>query len=63
MMCVMLVATVTVHMGQGFFASTNGVELPFLYIGGAWRWRSRAQASTRLITCSVWMQYSRRWPA
>ena len=34
-MSVMLVAPVTVHMGQGFFASTNGVELPFLYIGGA----------------------------
>jgi putative oxidoreductase len=34
MMSVMLVATVTVHMGHGFFASTNGVELPFLYIGG-----------------------------
>ena len=35
MMSVMLVATLTVHMGHGFFASTNGVELPFLYIGGA----------------------------
>jgi|SRR5579862_3105733 len=35
LMSVMLVATATVHRGHGFFASTNGVELPILYIGGA----------------------------
>jgi putative oxidoreductase len=28
---VMIVAAVTVHWGQGLFASTNGIELPLLY--------------------------------
>jgi len=32
---VMIVAIVTVHLGHGFFASNNGVELPVLYITGA----------------------------
>lgn len=35
MLFVMLVAILTVHKGQGFFATTNGVELPVLYITGA----------------------------
>ena len=32
---VMLVAILTVHKGHGFFATSNGVELPVLYIAGA----------------------------
>lgn len=28
---VMIVAAVTVHWGHGFFATTNGIELPLLY--------------------------------
>jgi putative oxidoreductase len=35
MMSVMVVAAVTVHLGHGFFVSTNGVELPTLYLAGA----------------------------
>jgi putative oxidoreductase len=35
MMSVMLVASVTVHKGNGFFAITNGVELPLLYLTGS----------------------------
>ena len=35
MMSVMLVAIVTVHKGNGFFAITNGVELPLLYLTGS----------------------------
>ena len=35
MLSVMLVAILTVHRGHGFFATTNGVELPVLYITGA----------------------------
>jgi len=31
----MLVAIVTVHWGKGFFAATNGFELPLLYAAGA----------------------------
>jgi putative oxidoreductase len=31
MVSVMIVAAVTVHWGHGFFATTNGIELPFLY--------------------------------
>jgi putative oxidoreductase len=31
MVSVMIVAAVTVHWGQGLFASTNGIELPLLY--------------------------------
>ena len=31
MVSVMIVAAVTVHWGQGLFATTNGVELPLLY--------------------------------
>ena len=34
-LAVMVVAVVTVHVGRGFFASNNGVELPLLYITGA----------------------------
>ena len=32
---VMLVATLTVHKGHGFFAFSNGPELPIIYITGA----------------------------
>jgi putative oxidoreductase len=32
---VMIVAIVTVHKDHGFFATTNGIELPLLYISGA----------------------------
>ena len=35
MASVMLVGIVTVHAGHGFFAATNGVELPLLYLTGA----------------------------
>src|ERR1700691_2930860 len=35
MASVMLVGIVTVHVGHGFFAATNGVELPLLYLTGA----------------------------
>jgi putative oxidoreductase len=35
MISTMLVAIVTVHWGNGFFASSNGIELPFLYAAGA----------------------------
>jgi putative oxidoreductase len=35
MLSVMLVAILTVHKGHGFFAGTNGIELPLLYITGA----------------------------
>jgi putative oxidoreductase len=35
MLSVMLVAILTVHKGHGFFAGTNGMELPLLYITGA----------------------------
>jgi putative oxidoreductase len=35
MMSVMLVAIVTVHKSNGFFAITNGVELPLLYLTGS----------------------------
>jgi putative oxidoreductase len=31
----MLVASLTVHKGNGFFAGGNGIEVPFLYAGGA----------------------------
>jgi len=31
MVSVMIVAAVTVHWGHGFFATTNGIELPLLY--------------------------------
>lgn len=31
MISVMIVAAVTVHWGQGLFASSNGIELPLLY--------------------------------
>ena len=31
MLTVMIVAAVTVHWGKGFFATTNGIELPLLY--------------------------------
>lgn len=34
-LAVMVVAIVTVHLGHGFFAANNGVELPVLYITGA----------------------------
>ena len=32
---VMLVATITVHLKNGFFAMANGIELPFLYAAAA----------------------------
>lgn len=32
---VMIVATVTVHIKNGFFAATNGFEVAYLYAGGA----------------------------
>ncbi len=32
---VMIVATVTVHLGNGVFAGTNGVEVPVLYAAAA----------------------------
>lgn len=32
---VMLVAIFTVHLGHGFFATGNGIELPLFYITGA----------------------------
>jgi putative oxidoreductase len=35
MLSVMLVAILTVHKSHGFFAMTNGIELPVLYITGA----------------------------
>jgi len=35
MISLMLVAILRVHKGSSFFASTNGVELPVLYIAGA----------------------------
>jgi putative oxidoreductase len=31
MLSIMIVAAVTVHWGKGFFATTNGIELPLLY--------------------------------
>jgi putative oxidoreductase len=31
MVSVMIVAAVTVHWGHGFFATTNGIEVPLLY--------------------------------
>jgi putative oxidoreductase len=34
-LAVMIVAIVTVHLGHGFFAANNGVEVPVLYITGA----------------------------
>ena len=34
-LAVMMVAIMTVHVGHGFFASNNGVELPLLYITAA----------------------------
>ena len=35
MLSVMVVAAVTVHWKGGFFAQSNGIELPFLYAAGA----------------------------
>jgi putative oxidoreductase len=35
MMSVMLVAILTVHRRNGFFATTSGVELPLLYLTGS----------------------------
>ncbi|MGH7561377.1 MAG: DoxX family protein [Gemmatimonadales bacterium] len=35
MISVMLVAAVSVHLGNGLFATTNGVEVPLLYATGA----------------------------
>ena len=35
MVSVMIVAMLTVHRNAGFFAMTNGVELPLLYTAGA----------------------------
>jgi len=35
MISVMLVAAVSVHVGNGLFATTNGVEVPLLYATGA----------------------------
>jgi len=35
MILMMLTATLTVHIGNGFFADTKGVELPMLYAMGA----------------------------
>jgi putative oxidoreductase len=35
MVVVMLTAILTVHLGKGFFATTNGWELPGMYIAGA----------------------------
>ena len=35
MLSVMVVAAVTVHWKGGFFAQSNGIELPFLYTAGA----------------------------
>lgn len=35
MISVMLVAILTVHKGHGFFAGTNGIEVPLLYITGS----------------------------
>lgn len=35
MIAVMLVAALSVHLGHGLFAATNGVEVPLLYAAGA----------------------------
>ncbi len=35
MLVVMLTAILTVHLGKGFFVTTNGFELPGTYIAGA----------------------------
>ncbi|HEX3274380.1 MAG TPA: DoxX family protein, partial [Gemmatimonadales bacterium] len=35
MLSVMVVAAITVHWKGGFFAQTNGIELPMLYAAGA----------------------------
>lgn len=35
MLSVMLVASITVHRKNGFFATSNGIELPLLYAAGA----------------------------
>lgn len=35
MLSVMIVAAVSVHLKGGFFASKNGIEVPFLYAAGA----------------------------
>jgi putative oxidoreductase len=32
---VMVVAAITVHWSNGFFANSNGIEVPFLYAAGA----------------------------
>jgi putative oxidoreductase len=32
---VMMVAALTVHLGHGFFAQSNGIELPVVYMTGA----------------------------
>ena len=35
MLSVMVVAALTVHWKGGFFAQSNGIEVPFLYAAGA----------------------------
>jgi putative oxidoreductase len=35
MLSVMIVAAVTVHLQHGLFATTNGIEVPLLYVVGA----------------------------
>lgn len=35
MLSVMLVAAITVHLGKGLFAGTNGIEVPLLYSAAA----------------------------
>lgn len=63
---VMLVAMATVHRGHGFFAATNGVEVPVLYLvgslavalGGAGAWSLDA-----LLGLEEWFTPAVTWAA
>lgn len=48
MIAVMLVAIGSVHVGRGFFAQNNGVELPLLYLAGALAFAFLGEASYTL---------------
>ena len=57
---VMIVAAVTVHWGQGLFATTNGIELPLLYATAAF---ALAMTGPGLYSLDAWLGIAGAWTA
>lgn len=55
---VMIVAAITVHWGQGLFATTNGIEVPLLYAAAAF---GLALTGPGPLSLDVWLGITDLW--